>query len=64
MHDALLDAPRLGLYVPALHCSNAMLALAAPTVTAFNLDEGGLNRIGSELCPTFSTVRVRPDLEK
>ena len=26
-HDALVDAPSIGLYVPAGHCSKAMLAL-------------------------------------
>ena len=30
-HEALLEAPGTSLYVPAGHCSNVMLALAAPT---------------------------------
>ena len=32
MHTLASDAPVLGLYVPEGHCSNAMLALVAPTL--------------------------------
>ena len=32
MHDETSDAPRLGLYVPAGHCSKVIAALEAPTV--------------------------------
>ena len=32
MHELMFVAPRLGLYVPAGHCSKVMLALSAPTL--------------------------------
>ena len=32
MHAVLLEDPASGLYVPALHCSNVMLALVAPAL--------------------------------